>query len=390
MEAPRLEGNDTSTDPVHTQLASISAPAGQEEGSEVTLLGSDSDDEFFPPDADVNGVKVDEAVRSQEDALSKEQLLLRRLDHIKELQDLYKAELWGTLEEMHARHHHFQSPDAAEATSGSAEFQPLQTVLGKRRAAEASAGKAGDQTADAGTSEDDVDVVMIEASPGDQPTVPDALPNDVEAAQDGSAAASAVAASEQGTQQAAGHADAVEDPPTFSEAEEFVLTSSTAAADAQQLARLRQQTRARLGRIARLEQAASASTARQLDRSGALAMLSGQHVRFLIKRSAFTIGRPTSTHGTVDVDLGKEGNASQVSRQQARFALRLDGAFTITNCGRRKLHVNGCQVERGQSAVMQHLSLLEVGGIRLLLYINHSAVRRLLARSASFGDFPGG
>ena len=50
------------------------------------------------------------------------------------------------------------------------------------------------------------------------------------------------------------HAQAVEDPPTFSEAEEFVLTSSTAAADAQQLARLRQQTRARLGRIARLEQ----------------------------------------------------------------------------------------------------------------------------------------
>lgn len=28
-------------------------------------------------------------------------------------------------------------------------------------------------------------------------------------------------------------------------------------------------------------------------------MLSGQRVRFLIKRSAFTIGRPTSTHGAV-------------------------------------------------------------------------------------------
>lgn len=48
-----------------------------------------------------------------------------------------------------------------------------------------------------------------------------------------------------------------------------------------------------------MAQAASASTARQLDRSGALAMLSGQRVRFLIKRSAFTIGRPTSTHGAV-------------------------------------------------------------------------------------------
>ena len=55
----------------------------------------------------------------------------------------------------------------------------------------------------------------------------------------------------------------------------------------------------------------------------------------------------------------------------------------------RGLLVLYAQVDRGQSAVMQHLSLLEVGGIRLLLYINHSAVRRLLARSASFGDFPG-
>ncbi len=55
-------------------------------------------------------------------------------------------------------------------------------------------------------------------------------------------------------QQAAEHAEAAEDLPTFSEAEEFVLTSGTAAADATQLARLRQQTRARLGRIARLEQ----------------------------------------------------------------------------------------------------------------------------------------
>ena len=44
------------------------------------------------------------------------------------------------------------------------------------------------------------------------------------------------------------------------------------------------------------------------------------------------------------MDLGREGDASRVSRHQARLALRPDGAFTVTNCGRRKLHVNGCQV----------------------------------------------
>lgn len=46
----------------------------------------------------------------------------------------------------------------------------------------------------------------------------------------------------------------------------------------------------------------------------------------------------------VDVDLGREGDASRVSRHQARVALRPDGAFAVTNCGRRKLHINGCQV----------------------------------------------
>jgi hypothetical protein len=45
------------------------------------------------------------------------------------------------------------------------------------------------------------------------------------------------------------------------------------------------------------------------------------------------------------------------------------------------------QVEHGQSAVVPHLSLLEMGGVRLLLHVNQAAVKRLLARSAAFGDF---
>ncbi len=82
--------------------------------------------------------------------------------------------------------------------NGSSDFKPLQTVLGKRKATEATTGNTGNQKADAGISEDDVDIVMVEASPVDQPT--GAHPNDVEAAQDSSAAASAGATSEQGMQ----------------------------------------------------------------------------------------------------------------------------------------------------------------------------------------------
>ena len=39
--------------------------------------------------------------------------------------------------------------------------------------------------------------------------------------------------------------------------------------------------------------------------------------------------------------------------------------------------------------LVPHLSLLEMGGVRLLFQVNHAAVRRLTARSAAFGDFGG-
>ena len=46
-------------------------------------------------------------------------------------------------------------------------------------------------------------------------------------------------------------------------------------------------------------QAASAGTARALDRAGALAMLVSLKGKYLVKRSAVTLGRTTSTHGKV-------------------------------------------------------------------------------------------
>lgn len=47
------------------------------------------------------------------------------------------------------------------------------------------------------------------------------------------------------------------------------------------------------------------------------------------------------------------------------------------------------QVKRGDTAILPHLSLVEIDNVRLLLMVNHLAVRRLLSRSATFGDFPG-
>lgn len=48
-----------------------------------------------------------------------------------------------------------------------------------------------------------------------------------------------------------------------------------------------------------LRQAASAGAVRALDRAGALAVLVSARGRYLVKRSAVTLGRTTSTHGKV-------------------------------------------------------------------------------------------
>ncbi len=44
----------------------------------------------------------------------------------------------------------------------------------------------------------------------------------------------------------------------------------------------------------------------------------------------------------------------------------------------------GEQVAQGQATEVAHLSLIEVGGIRLLLLVNSAALRRLASRSAAF------
>lgn len=83
----------------------------------------------------------------------------------------------------------------------------------------------------------------------------------------------------------------------------------------------------------------------------------------------------------VDVDLADEGDAKKVSRKQAHLCLSPSGKFTLTNTGRRTIHVNGVELTQHESIHLDHLSLLDLAGIRLLFMVNQSAVRRLVTRS---------
>jgi hypothetical protein len=93
------------------------------------------------------------------------------------------------------------------------------------------------------------------------------------------------------------------------------------------------------------------------------------------------IGRNSDGKGGVDVDLANEIAAGKVSRNQAYLSLQPDGAFHLENIGRQSMHVDGIHVAPASGTTVQHLSLIEVGGVRLLLIINSEAVERILRRS---------
>ncbi|WIA10524.1 hypothetical protein OEZ85_010712 [Tetradesmus obliquus] len=156
-----------------------------------------------------------------------------------------------------------------------------------------------------------------------------------------------------------------------------------------------------------LEQLASAATTQYMDAQGGLACLCGAGGRWVIRRSAVSLGRSSDSKGDVDVDLAKApapaaaagagsaaaaalgaaaaggGGVRSVSRLQAQLSLGLDGVWSIRNTGRAPLAVNGRKVSRGSAAPLPHLSLLEVGGEPLLFMVNGLALRRAVARSSA-------
>ena len=87
--------------------------------------------------------------------------------------------------------------------------------------------------------------------------------------------------------------------------------------------------------------------------------------------------------GDADVDLAAEGPpaGSRVSRRQAFLALDADGRFTLTNTGQQPLMVDSQAVHQFGKAPLGHLSLVEVGGVALLLLVNQAAVERVVRRT---------
>lgn len=90
-----------------------------------------------------------------------------------------------------------------------------------------------------------------------------------------------------------------------------------------------------------------------------------------------------SVHVQVDIDLAAEGNAAKVSRQQAQLSLQASGVFQLVNTGRRVMFVNGVPMRQHQGVSLKHLSLVTIGNVDLLFFVNMLAVNRVINRSTN-------
>ncbi|XP_047342585.1 uncharacterized protein LOC124946069 [Impatiens glandulifera] len=118
--------------------------------------------------------------------------------------------------------------------------------------------------------------------------------------------------------------------------------------------------------VMRLEQAAMSYMHRAIAYKDALAVLYGRHIKYFIRKREVLLGRTTTDHCRVDIDLSKEGKASKISRRQAIIRMDEDGSFTMKNLGNGQVFVNGKQVAPKQTANLPSNCLIDVRGMSFI------------------------
>ena len=85
----------------------------------------------------------------------------------------------------------------------------------------------------------------------------------------------------------------------------------------------------------------------------------------------------------VDVNLALEQPASKVSRLQCLLEMDLNHGYLLRNVGRQVVVVNNVEVQNGHKVKVPHLSLIEVGTVRLLFLMNIAAMQRACLQPAA-------
>eukprot|EP00887_Chlorella_sp_A99_P001053 scaffold14.g1053.t1 len=399
------------------ELSSDGAPASARPPEPVAVVVLPADSMYVSLSA--AGLLEDQVDTPQPsgETLSRRQVLERRLAAVDRLAGLYEKELWGLFEELRLRAAQFaaqpgvsllaglpggqqqqqgQAPGEQEGQRAAADAPSVRELWQRRQAAKQTEQQQQKQQGEAVEQEQQGQAAAQgqEGQQGKASAAAGGKQQGAAGAAPPAVAALAVAAPAALTPEAARL-------PTFEEVEAALLEAGPPGGMApppptaeQQLQQQKADFLRHLSLVGLLEQGSLASLCRhvrraaELDSHGALAALVGRANRYLLRKAAVVLGRGTESKGAVDVDLALEGDAQQVSRQQAQLCCEADGRFVLRCLGRRVMLVNGAELARGQHAALPHLSHIRVGGISLLFVENRGAAARLAARSAALPTSP--
>ncbi|KAK3224247.1 hypothetical protein Dsin_011272 [Dipteronia sinensis] len=140
--------------------------------------------------------------------------------------------------------------------------------------------------------------------------------------------------------------------------------------------------------IMRLEQCARSSTQRAIAYQGAFAVFYGRYLKHYIKETEVILGRATD-EVAVDIDLGREGRATKISRRQALIKMDGDGSFILKNLGKSSVFLNGQEIATGQGVRLRSGNLIEkmvcmqIKEMAFVFEVNENAVKRYLEKVAN-------
>ncbi|KAJ6306394.1 hypothetical protein OIU78_021666 [Salix suchowensis] len=154
-----------------------------------------------------------------------------------------------------------------------------------------------------------------------------------------------------------------DDVPYFSDIEAMILDMDLEPEDqdlycSEEVSRYQHEDMKRA--IIRLEQGAHSCMQRSIASHGAFAVIYGRHSKHYIKKPEVLLGRATEDVA-VDIDLGREGRANKISRQQATIN------FDKTP---------------GQSLSLSSGCLIEIRGMPFIFEINRTCVKQYLDSTA--------
>ncbi|KAJ9555688.1 hypothetical protein OSB04_010302 [Centaurea solstitialis] len=127
--------------------------------------------------------------------------------------------------------------------------------------------------------------------------------------------------------------------------------------------------------IIRWEQAANAIVKRDMTSRGAFAILQGWQMTYYVKKPEVLIGRATEDV-QVDIDLGRDGHNSRVSRRQAIIHMDQEGSFHLKNLGKYSVFVNSVELATNQSVNLTSSCLIEIRGMPFLFETNAACIKQ--------------